>query len=632
MSKTALDILKHYWDYHSFRPLQQDIIDHVLNGENAFVLLPTGGGKSMCYQIPGLAKPGTCLVISPLIALMHDQVQSLNKKGIKALALTSQLRYEDLMRELDNCIYGHYKFIYISPEKLHSDLVIARFNQIQINLIAIDEAHCISQWGHDFRPSYSKIYEALIQLPKAPVIALTGSANKKVVNDISKQLNIGNVKVFKQSFRRPNLAYMTIKTFDKLNKIERILKKNKQSSIVYVRSRRKTIEIHDKLISMGFTASFFHGGLTHKEKAEQFNSWIHNHSQVMVATNAFGMGIDKSDVKTVIHFNIPDSIENYYQEAGRAGRNGEKAFAILLYNDQDFNLLKTQFISHLPTVKEVKFIFRKLFSYLNIPYQTGEMSTHDFNFNQFSTQYNIPANTLNYTLKFLEQQNILILNQHYKSTLEILFLVDGSSLLKYSNTQHQNLINYLLRHYGISQNLKLSLLLSEVSSKLNLPSEEIKTLFQDLEHQQLLELKIRESDLSITFIEPREDDKTINRVSKHLVNQNKLKTNHINAIIQFINADSCKENLMLQYFGENNTEPCGKCSFCLEDKILKSSDQSNIITQIKYSLQKQPKSSIEICNEIDESETKVLKCLRLLLDHNVLRLTVNQKYTLNYNS
>ena len=412
-----INILERYWNFTEFRPEQEAIINAVIEGEDTFVLLPTGGGKSLCFQIPALVKEGICIVISPLIALMKDQVQQLNDKGIKAMALTSGISYKHLDTLLDNCIYGNYKFLYLSPERLQQELVQERIKQMNVNLIAVDEAHCISQWGSDFRPAYKNITLLRQLQPTVNVVALTASAKPEVVNDIIKELDFIQPKIFKQSFSRPNLAYMVYHENDKYYRIQTILKKYKESSIIYVRNRKLTLELSAFLQSKHITATYYHGGLPNTEKDTNMTLWLQNQKQVIVATNAFGMGIDKPNVKTVIHLNLPESIESYFQEAGRVGRNGDKAFAVILKNNSDEILVKNQFLNVLPTVDFVKQVYRKLCSYFQISYGEGEYETFDFDFNSFCKTYTFSPILSYNALLLLDRNSVITLSKQFKNKL-----------------------------------------------------------------------------------------------------------------------------------------------------------------------------------------------------------------------
>ena len=333
--QTALTILQKYWEHDAFRSLQNEIIDSVLSGRDTFALMPTGGGKSICFQVPALMKDGICLVISPLVALMKDQVANLQKRNIKAIALTGGIRSDEMIDLLDNCQFGNYKFLYLSPERLQSDWILERIKRLPINMIAIDEAHCVSQWGHDFRPAYLKISKLKTHFPKIPFLALTASATPKMRQDIIGELALENPAMYQKSFARENIAYMVFEVEDKLFRIEQILNKNPQPSIIYVRNRKSCLDISSQLQSLGFKSTYYHGGLSTKEKDRNMQLWMQEEAQVIVATNAFGMGIDKANVKTVIHIQLPENLENYYQEAGRAGRNSKKAFAVLLTSPSD---------------------------------------------------------------------------------------------------------------------------------------------------------------------------------------------------------------------------------------------------------------------------------------------------------
>lgn len=630
MANTPLNILKKYWDYHTFRPLQEEIITNSLHQKDSFVLLPTGGGKSICYQIPALLQEGICLVISPLIALMKDQVQNLQKKGIKAIALDSSLNYQDLDRELNNCLYGSYKFMYLSPERLQSKLVTERLKNININLIAVDEAHCISQWGNDFRPAYNNIQAIRNILPKVPVMALTGSAKPKVVNDIVTNLALNNPKLFKSSFKRKNLAYMVLNTENKQGKLIQILKKNQQASIVYVRNRAKTKQLSEFLQEQDISASYYHGGLSTNEKEQHFKLWRNNQVQVMVATNAFGMGIDKADVKTVIHLSPTENIENYYQEAGRAGRNNKKAYAIILKSNEDIDALKNQITNALPSVKELKFIYRKLCSYLGIAYHEGQGVTYDFNIYEFCKHYQFNIAKTITAITFLDRQEVLRFSKEFKNKTSLRFLVDNYNLIHYisKHKEHNTLINFILRSYGGTFESTITIDLNYIQTKTRIPKESIKEQLIALEKNKIINLQLFNSDISITLLEPREDDRTINRVSLYLKQQNNLKIEQFTAVAKYLeNTTTCKEQLLLNYFGEQTTNPCGICSFCIAEKIVeKETNINNLHERIITLLAKHPLSSTQLEQQLQCTSKDILHALRMLLDASKIKLLANNKF------
>ena len=397
------EILKKYWGFSQFRPQQEEIISSVLKQNDVITLLPTGGGKSICFQIPALAKEGICLVISPLIALMKDQIENLERKGIKAINIPPGTKQNDLITLFDNIKFGGYKFLYISPERLQSYFIRQKIKELNINLIAIDEAHCISEWGHDFRPSYRGIKEIRNIKPTVNFIALTATANKKIIEDISKNLDLRVPEIFKQSFLRKNLAYQVFKIEDKLQRVLQIFKKTRKPAIVYVNSRKKTIQIAAFLNANNLKSTFYHGGLSSQEKNNAFENWMKETTPIMVATNAFGMGIDKENVGVVIHLDLPSSIENYVQETGRAGRNKEKSFAVLLFNENDILLFEDTLKKSVLTIKEIKEIHKKLYQYFRI--SLGELSTDSFNFNslEFSKKYNFSIFKVDATIKILSK-------------------------------------------------------------------------------------------------------------------------------------------------------------------------------------------------------------------------------------
>lgn len=629
-----INILERYWKFTAFKPNQEAIINAVLEGEDTFALLPTGGGKSLCFQIPALVKEGICIVISPLIALMKDQVQQLNNKGIKAMALTSGISYSELDTLLDNCIYGNYKFLYLSPERLQQELVQDRIRLMNVNLIAVDEAHCISQWGSDFRPAYKNITLLRQLQPSVNVIALTASAKPEVIEDITKELDFIQPKIFKQSFYRPNLAYMVYHENDKYYRIESILKKYSASSIIYVRNRKLTLELSSFLSSKNITATHYHGGLSNDEKDKNMTAWINNQKQVMVATNAFGMGIDKPDVKTVIHLNLPESIESYFQEAGRVGRNGDKAFAVILKNNSDAVLVKNQFLKVLPTVNFVKQVYRKLCSYFQISYGEGEYITNDFDFNSFCKTYNFSSILCYNALLLLDRNSVITLSKQFKNKVTVQFIISSSALFNYLET-HQELnliVKSMLRMYGGIFDHITKIDLKRIAEKASVTESELINALHELKNNQIISLDLAKTDAQITFIQPREDDKTINRIAKIIEQQNKLKQQQVKSMLDYIENDTvCKSMQLLTYFGEKEIEPCGICSVCVETKKEKApQDLKSLKNSIIELLETGELSSRQINSTIEASEKDIKTVLKLLLEHGIINITPTNTYKLSH--
>ncbi|MVO09162.1 RecQ family ATP-dependent DNA helicase [Flavobacterium sp. TP390] len=629
MSK-PLQILQTYWKHNSFRPLQEEIIHAVLEGKDTFALLPTSGGKSICYQIPGMQMEGICLVISPLIALIKDQVQNLQNKGIKAISLLGGIPQNETIDLLDNCEFGNYKFLYLSPERMQQDWIVERLKRLPINLIAIDEAHCVSQWGHDFRPSYLKIKDLKNHFPKVPFLALTASATQRVQEDIIEHLALENPVRFQKSFERSNLAYHVIETEDKLYKVRQILSKNPQSSIIYVRNRKSCLEIAGQLQSLGLKSTYFHGGLPAKEKESNMQLWLENKVQVMVATNAFGMGIDKPDVKTVIHIQLPESLENYYQEAGRAGRNGEKAFGILLVSVGDIEIAKKQFLSSLPDKDFLKEIYSKLNNYFQIAYGEGYNETFNFNLNQFCSQYNFPVLKTFNALQYLDRQAVITLQNEYSEKVSLQFTVPSKEVIRYMSLhpKSEEIITSILRTYPGIFEIETLINISLVAKKSGSNEKEVLKTITDLEKSNTIILHIQNNDSKITFNEVREDALTINRISKPLEKQNEIKVNQLKSVINFISKDQCKSRILLQYFDEKKTKECGICSYCVSQKN-KISEES--ISKILSLLQNEPLSSREIENRLDKTTEEIIFAIQTLLENNKIAInTYNQYYILEW--
>ena len=628
--KDPKQILQEFWNYGSFKPLQSEIIESILDGNDTFALLPTGGGKSICFQVPAMVKEGICIVISPLVALMRDQVRQLENKGIKALAITSGLKRKELDTQLDNCIYGNYKFLYLSPERLQQELVQNRIKQMNVNLIAVDEAHCISQWGHDFRPSYRNIKLIRDLHPKINIVALTATAKPEVVKDIVSELKLVEANIFRKSFSRPNISYQLINEEDKHYRIEKLLNRTNESSIIYVRNRKYSIDISKFLESKNISSTFYHGGLPLEEKNKNLQLWINNEKQVMVATNAFGMGIDKPDVKTVIHINLPESLESYFQEAGRAGRNGEHATAIILMNKSDEILLKRQFLDGIPSIEFIKNVYKRLCNYFQISYGEGPQMNFDFDFYEFCKTYNFDSRKTYDTLQILERNSIIGLEPQFTNTSLIQFLISGELLLNYlkKNSKISEITRVILRTYGgiFDQGVKINIGL--IASKANTSQKNVVATLKYLENDSIIKLKLGKSDINISFIQPREDDKTINRIATNLELINTQKKNQIQAVLNYVeNKTVCRSIQLLSYFGEADLKTCGICSICkpgIDSNISLPNLKEIVIKKLKESNM----SSRDLGSKTNLKDNEIKRVLIQLLEENKIEITKSNTYKL----
>ena len=626
----ALAILQKYWKHDKFRSLQKEIIDSVLSGQDTFALMPTGGGKSICFQIPALMNDGICLVISPLVALMKDQVANLQKRNIKAIALTGGIRSEEMIDLLDNCQFGNYKFLYLSPERLQSDWILDRIKNLPINLITIDEAHCVSQWGHDFRPAYLKISILKKHFPKIPFLALTATATPKVKEDIITELGLQDVHVFEKSFARENIAYMVFEVEDKLFRIEQILKKNPESSIIYVRNRKSCLDISGQLNSLGIKATYYHGGLSSKEKDKNMQLWMNEAATVIVATNAFGMGIDKANVKTVIHIQLPENLENYYQEAGRAGRNGEKAFAILLTSPSDNIQAENQFINILPDKKFLNLMYVKLCNYFQIAYGEGINEQFTFNLHHFCLKYGFPTLKTYNAMQFLDRQGIINLSQEFSEKITMQFLIPSKEVIRYMslNPNDEEIILAILRTYPGIYEMQTAFNLPLIAKKSNHNETEVQAVLQKLKAKEIINYQSKNNDSTLIFNEVREDERTISRVSKYLENQNQLKKEQLQSVLNYVSdKKACKNKLILLYFGEKTDVDCGICSYCITKKN-KQKDNTSLASAIVTLLQSENLNSRDIQNRTKNNSEEVIAVLQYLLENNTILVKPNNKYTL----
>ena len=568
--KDIHEILKKYWGFTEFRPLQEEIIKSVIDQKDTLALLPTGGGKSICFQVPALLKEGICIVISPLIALMQDQVDQLTKRNIAAIAIFSGMSIRQIDILLDHCVHGQIKFLYVSPERLKTDLFLARAKQMNIDLIVVDEAHCISQWGYDFRPSYLEIQKFKLLFPTVPCIALTASANAEVKKDIVAKLEFKNPSIFQQSFSRANLSYSVVWEDLKDTKLFQMIQKVGGSSIVYVRNRRKTQEIADMLVKRGIKASYYHAGLAGDVRSKRQKNWLENQIQCIVATNAFGMGIDKPDVRLVVHIDLPDSLEAYYQEAGRAGRDEKKAFAVILVENKDLIDLEVNFEKSYPKPELLKKTYQALSNYLQIAEGSGEMISYDFDWQEMTRRFQMPASETFFALKTLENEGLILLSDATQNPSKIKIKVNATELYDFQirNEKHESFIKFLLRQYGgnlYTQFVNISE--KSISELLKIPLSEIEKTLSMLEKFEIIDFDKQNGLPKLTLLTSRASIENLPiHWQNYQVKKAKNKTK-IDSILHYVHEKQmCRTQQIVAYFGETLEKKCGICDICITQK------------------------------------------------------------------
>jgi len=627
---SALAILKKYWNYDTFRPQQDAIIQCVLEKEDCIVLLPTGGGKSICYQVPALLNDGVCLVISPLISLMEDQVLNLNSRGIKAIALNSKFSQDETITAFDNLQYGGYKFLYISPEKLQTSFIQDKIKQLHINLIAIDEAHCISQWGHDFRPSYLELKILRELQPNAPLIALTATATPQVLEDIAHELPMVNAAVFKQSFYRKNIGYHVIHTENNLGKLFQILAKVKEPLIIYCNRRRIVKDLHQQISHHNYKATYYHGGLTITEKEASFKSWMEEKTPIMIATNSFGMGIDKENVRVVIHINTPESIENYVQESGRGGRDGKQAYSFILTNTQEQLNQQKLVEGSLPSINEVKEAYFKLNQYLKIANGELPLSVFTFVLSDFCKTYKLPFQKTAQSIKYLADNGVLNITEQFGKRSSIIFRVSSDYLFDYmdSNPSKATLIKLLLRNYGGIFEHFINIDESYIAKKTMLSRAALVNYLSILHSDAIIHYKQQHNIAEITFLQPREDRFVGIQMKQFVQQKNQVKLEKLTSVLAYINNTTvCRNQVILRYFKETVRQDCGNCDNCLKKKNPTPSKQQ-LKTQVIDLLKNKALSSFDLTAHIDCDTTLLLETIQELLEKGIIELTSQNTYQL----
>jgi len=615
--------------------MQEEIINSVLDGKDTLALLPTGGGKSICFQVPTMAREGLCIVVTPLIALMKDQVENLKKKGIKAVAIYSGMHVNEMEQAINNCMFGDIKFLYLSPERLDTDRIKQNIEKMNVSLLAVDEAHCISQWGYDFRPAYLNINMIRVFLPSVPVLALTATATSDVVEDIQDKLGFKERNLFKQSFERKNLTYVVQFEEDKLNRLLKIINNLKGSGIVYLRNRKRTVEVADFLKKNNISAGFYHAGLDRKSREVRQNSWISGETSVIVSTNAFGMGIDKPNVRFVVHLDIPDSLEAYFQEAGRAGRDGNNAYAVLLYEKADLleteQFLKAQF----PEVKRIKQVYQAIGNYFQLAMGSGKDQSFDFDISSFCSNYNLTYQAVINSLKFLEKEGYLLLNEMTDSDSKLFFKSSKEDLYKFQveNEKFDKFIKVILRSYSglFTEYVKINE--EDIARRTNLKRDEVEKQLTQLEKVDLLIYQKKKSRPQIIFLTERIDSKNLYISDETYKNRKENAAARLNAVLNYIQNDNkCRSIQLLKYFDEEQSKRCGKCDVCIERNKIELSELEfdTVIKQIKPQLHEGSLTIEEIAALIPNvNDDKIIKVVQWLLDNDKLIYDNQRKLTWN---
>jgi len=618
-------ILKQYWGYDEFRPLQEDIIHSVSAGKDTLGLMPTGGGKSLTFQVPVMAMEGLCLVVTPLIALMKDQVDNLRDRGIKALAVYSGMTRQEIITTLENAVFGDYKFLYVSPERLATQLFLSKLRHMNICLLVVDESHCISQWGYDFRPSYLRIADVRQHIPEIPVLALTATATPDVIDDIQEQLHFKEKNIFRKSFERRNLAYIVRNTEGKQEELVRILERVRGTTIIYVRSRQRTKEISDFLVQNGFSSDFYHAGLSSTDKTRKQNAWKNNEIRIIVSTNAFGMGIDKPDVRLVVHTDLPNSIEEYFQEAGRAGRDGEKSYAIILYDRNDSAKLKKRVRDEFPERDFMYQVYDSLAYFFQVAEGYGTGMVYDFNIQQFCAAYKLPILPVHNTLKILDLAGYIEYTDEVDNRSRLMFIIYRDDLYHYDfDREYELLVNTVLRLYtGLFTNYA-TINEADIAQRLDTSRTAVYEMLKVLSKRNIIDFIPHKKTPLIAYTQPRVDSKYLD--IPRLVNEDRKFRfeKRIQAMSHYAEQNEiCRSRILLSYFGEKNTIDCGQCDVCLAKNSLGLTNK--LFNEIAVSVKELAKDDFRSVDFITASLSKykskeILDVIRFLTDKGELEL------------
>ncbi len=621
--KSTLQILSKFWGYTHFRPLQEDIIDSVINGQDVLAILPTGGGKSLCFQVPGIAREGMCIVVSPLIALMEDQVENLRKRGIRARAITSVMNYREIDITLDNAVYGGIDFLYISPERIQTTLFQERLKRMKVSLFAIDEAHCISEWGHDFRPAYQKIQLLREILPEVPMIALTATATEKVKEDIVSQLQLKKVEKYEQSFERPNLSYEVYQTKNKLISVSKIcVNWSEFSGIVYCQTRRSVKEIVKYLQAQNVSVQMYHGGMNASERSNSLKTWMNGQRKVMVATNAFGMGIDKPDVRFVVHFEVPNNLEAFFQEAGRAGRDGNEARTFAFYENEDLAKLEQQLEIQFPSIEEIKRCYNAVCNFLKIAIGSGLNESYIFDYSAFCKSFQFDLAVCYASLRILESNGDIIFTENGLRGSRLKFALEHVNVYSFQlkNPTLAPLISFLNRLHGELFDNFQEIDEDKIVQTLKITQEELTNQLKTLEQNGIIEIQWRTHLPIITFCHERKPNDYLSLKPEVYLFRKEKAIIRLNSIKEYLQKDQCRQQFIIQYFGQTS-EPCGKCDSCKRKKndLSKVEIEKRILTFLTTN---EGKKLIEICNYFpSENETSVKEVLKhLLLEERIVYL------------